>query len=157
MVYVGVDVGASGGIAAITDAGAVLLAVKMPETDADILSVFAPFDPSTSFAVIEKVHASPQMGVTSAFSFGGSYRALRMALTASKLSFDEVTPQRWQRMMGCLSGGDKNVTKQRAQQLFPAVKITHAIADALLLADFCRRERVGHEVTHDSPSTGHAD
>ena len=33
---------------------------------------------------------------------------------------------------------DKNVTKNRAQQLWPTIKVTHAIADALLLGEYCR-------------------
>jgi len=41
--------------------------------------------------------------------------------------------------MGCLTKGDKNVSKRRAQELFPALKVTHAIADALLIAEFARR------------------
>lgn len=140
--FLGVDVGVQGGIAIIDQNGAVLRAVKMPETDQEILDVLfwpvmeAPMCPCR--AVIEKVHATPQMGVTSAFSFGGSYRACRMALTAAKVPFDEVSPFKWQRRLECLSGGDKNVTKARAQQVFPGVKVTHAIADALLLAEFCR-------------------
>jgi hypothetical protein len=38
-----------------------------------------------------------------------------------------------------MSKGDKNVTKRRAQQLFPQLKVTHAIADALLIAEYGRR------------------
>jgi hypothetical protein len=79
------------------------------------------------------------MGVTSAFTFGRGYGSLLMALTAKRVPFDEVPPGTWQKTMGCLSGGDKNVTKRRAQQLFPAVKVTHAVADALLIAEFARR------------------
>lgn len=45
--------------------------------------------------------------------------------------------------MGCLTNGDKNITKQRAQQLFPSAKVTHKIADALLLAEYCRRVHRG--------------
>jgi hypothetical protein len=142
MWFIGVDVGVGGGIAIIDNHGTALRAVKMPETDADLLAVFLPMPPVDARAVLEKVHSSPQMGVVSAFSFGGSYRACRMALTASGIPFDEVTPFKWQRRMECLSAGDKNVTKARAQQLFPAVKVTHAIADALLLAEFCRRTQL---------------
>jgi hypothetical protein len=68
-----------------------------------------------------------------------------MALTAADVPFDEVLPVKWQTVMGCRSGGDKNITKARAQQLFPHVKVTHAIADALLLAEFCRRAQWGSE------------
>lgn len=148
----GVDVGANGGIAIISSDGSIVRAAKMPETDADILAEVSyaarEFPLATIRATIEKVHSSPQMGVKSAFSFGGAYRALRMALTAAGIPFDEVSPAKWQRALTCLSGGDKNVTKQRAQQLFPGptYHITHAIADALLIAEYGRRM---HE--HDSP------
>lgn len=158
-VFIGVDVGANGGIAIIDQNGAMLRATSMPETDQDLLDVL--FWPSLEMpllpvrAVLEKVHATPQMGVTSAFSFGGSYRACRMALTAARLPFTEVSPMKWQRRMECLTGGDKNISKARAQQLFPNVKVTHYIADALLLAEYCRLTQPegthGRNHSHDSP------
>jgi hypothetical protein len=45
----------------------------------------------------------------------------------------------WQGALECLSGGSKNVTKLRAQQLFPGEKVTHGSADALLIAEYGRR------------------
>jgi hypothetical protein len=138
MTFIGVDVGANGGIAAITDQRVVIGATNMPKTDKDMLDTVLAYSDPGSFAVLEQVASSPMMGVASAFSFGRSYGLCRMALTAAKVSFSEVSPLKWQRTMHCLSGGDKNVTKMRAQQLFPYVKVTHAIADALLLAEYCR-------------------
>ncbi len=138
-IYIGVDVGKSGGIAAIDEDGALVGVWKMPAEDARIFDVLKAFtEIGSPRAVLEKVSASPQMGVTSAFSFGGHYRGLRMALVAACIPFDEVRPQIWQRDMDCLTGGDKNVTKRAAQILFPALKVTHAIADALLLAEYAR-------------------
>lgn len=148
MIYIGIDPGLNGGIAVLDPDGYVLATAKMPSTPQDVLDFFGhdypeiPTDrrrPATAFAIIERVHSSPQMGVTSAFTFGKGYGMLIMALTASKVPFDEVAPRVWQRCMTCLSGGDKNVTKNRAQQLFPLQKVTHAKADALLLAEYCRR------------------
>jgi len=142
--FLGLDPGISGGIALISQlTGAVTTVTtwKMPETDRDILDVLKPIDPTRTFAVVERVSTSPQMGVVSAGTFMGNYRALQMALTALEIPFDLVTPRKWQQAMSCLSGGDKNVTKRRAQQLFPGHKITHANADALLIAEFCRRIR----------------
>lgn len=92
-------------------------------------------------AALEKVSASPQMGVTSSFTFGRSYGALEMMLTMLGVPFVFVTPQTWQKAMGCLTGGDKNISKAAAQRLFPALKITHANADSLLIAEWCRRNR----------------
>ena len=41
--------------------------------------------------------------------------------------------------MKCLTKGDKNVSKRKAQELFPGLKITHKIADALVLAKYGQR------------------
>ncbi len=75
-----------------------------------------------------------------------------MALVAAGIAFDEVTPQRWQKMLGCRSKGDKNVTKRRAQDLFPQVRVTHALADALLLAEYCRRVKLGQLQAETQPT-----
>ena len=79
------------------------------------------------------------MGVVSSFSFGRGYGNLEMALTAAGIPFERVRPQVWQKALGCMTKGDKNVSKRKAQELFPQLKITHATADALLLAEFGRR------------------
>ena len=143
-IYVGIDPGQGGGIAVIC--GSVVAANKMPETERDLLDCLRGFfnlSDGDIVAVLERVHSSPQMGVSSSFKFGVGVGRLRMALVAAQIPFDEVTPQRWQKTLGCRSAGDKNVTKSRAQSLFPDLKVTHAIADALLIAEYCRRVRVG--------------
>lgn len=143
--YIGIDPGKAGCIA--VSKGNTIKAHKMPETDTDIWALFKSimgedeidWRDSGVFAVLETVHSSPQMGVKSAFTFGQGYGGLRMALIASGIPFEGVTPQKWQKALGCLSGGDKNKTKDRAQTLFPQIKVSHAIADGLLLAEYCRR------------------
>jgi len=143
MIYIGVDPGVSGGIAVLNENGLALESVPMPATEQDLLDVFtaveSPVWRRPAHAMIERVYSSPQMGVASAFTFGKGYGALLMALTAARIPFDQVVPAKWQAVMGCLSRGDKNITKRRAQQLFPDVKVTHATADALLLAEYGRR------------------
>jgi hypothetical protein len=62
-----------------------------------------------------------------------------MALTAASIPFERVRPQAWQKALACMTKGDKNVSKRRAQELFPSMKITHAIADSLLIAEYNRR------------------
>lgn len=145
MTIIGIDPGKSGGIAWITTHGPV--AEKMPETLADLWDLIDNIadkggtmrhaEPVTAY--IEVVHSSPQMGVKSAFTFGNSYGHLEMALTAAEIPFERVRPQQWQKTMGCLTKGDKNVSKRKAQELFPSLKITHATADALLIAEYGRR------------------
>lgn len=141
MRFIGIDPGASGGLACLNEDSSVLSVEKMPPTDRDILDLLKSWTTDQEAkASLEFVRSSPQMGVVSAFTFGCGYGGLRMALAASGIPFSQVTPQKWQLLMGCRSKGDKNVTKARAQELFPGVKVTHAIADALLLAEYCRRQ-----------------
>ena len=139
---IGIDPGANGGIAWITSDGKACVE-KMPDTLQDLWELVesigfeAPdFTPYQIKAYIEQVSSSPQMGVVSAFSFGRGYGNLEMALTAAGIPFERVRPQVWQKALGCMTKGDKNVSKRKAQELFPDRKITHATADALLIAHY---------------------
>ena len=136
----GIDPGLSGGIAFLLDGDA--NAWKMPETERDIFNLLANIREHISFAYIEKVASHPKQGVVSVWKFGQNNGFLRGCLIALGIPFEAVAPGVWQKNMGCLSKGDKNVTKRRAQELFPTLKITHAIADALLIAEYGRRIRV---------------
>jgi hypothetical protein len=142
-IFIGLDPGVTGGIAFQQMPG-VVSAVKMPETDRDLFDLLHSYGiHSGAHAMLERVSCSPQMGVKSVWTFACGYGRLRMALTAAGIPYDEVSPLRWQNALGCRSKGDKNVTKARAQALFPDIKVTHAIADAILLSEYCRRVRTG--------------
>ena len=142
---IGIDPGKNGGIAWIADGKACV--EKTPDTLKDLWEIIQSITHGLrcegellSFkAYIEAVSSSPQMGVVSAFSFGQGYGNLEMALTAAGIPFERVRPQQWQKTLGCMSKGNKNVTKAKAQALFPHLKITHATADALLIAEYGRR------------------
>jgi hypothetical protein len=136
--YIGIDVGCNGGIAWITDGKA--CAEKMPDTLQDLWELICDIKATGGCrAIVEAVSSSPQMGVVSSFSFGRGYGNLEMALTAAAIPFERVRPQVWQKALGCMTKGDKNVSKRRAQELFPNIKVTHAIADSLLIAEYNRR------------------
>lgn len=133
---IGIDPGQSGGIAFVTDLVAVVY--KMPDTERDLWEVLnSGLDAQKAF--IEKVGPMPKQGVVSMFKFGKHYGMLRGMLIAMGVPFDDVTPQRWQKALGCMTKGDKNVSKAKAQELFPGIKMTHAKADALLIAEYGRR------------------
>lgn len=138
--FLGADPGASGGLAILEANGAIVDVSPMPDTERDLFEYLNEFGPRIRMGLIEYVASMPKQGVKSMFSFGRSYGAIRMALVASAVPFEEVTAKNWQGAMRCRSKGNKNVTKARAQQLFPRQKITHQIADALLIAEHCRRE-----------------
>ena len=138
-ITIGIDVGASGAIAWIDERGKSCVE-KMPDTLQDLweLVVSISLNAGTGGlgvrAYLEAVSSSPQMGVVSSFSFGRGYGNLEMALTAAGIPFERVRPQVWQKAMGCMTKGNKNISKAKAQELFPDKKIIHATADALLIA-----------------------
>jgi hypothetical protein len=149
MTIIGIDPGKSGGIA--WHDGKRMRVEKMPETLLDLWyfvdiirrnEYATPREPGSHKckAYIEQVHSSPQMGVKSAFTFGQGFGHLEMALTAAGIPFERVRPQAWQKAMQCLTKGDKNVSKRRAQELFPHLKITHATSDATLICEYGRRQ-----------------
>jgi len=111
----GIDPGQSGGIALLDTGGAVVLAEKMPATEKDVSDLIYEFAPCIRMGAIEQVHSMPKQGVASSFKFGVNYGGLRMALVAHEIPFEAITPQTWQKAMGCMSRGDKNRTKARAQ------------------------------------------
>lgn len=138
MIILGIDPGASGAISAVDGDGRFIESCRLDATESDIARWLRGIG-TGSFAFIERVHSMPKQGVSSSFKFGQSYGFLRGLLAAREIPFEEVTPQKWQKEMGCLSKGNKNVTKQRAGQLFPGMKWTHATADSVLIAEYGRR------------------
>lgn len=141
MAVIGIDPGESGAIAHIDDDGEATFIKLKDATERDAWEWLC--EHRADFAFIEAVHSMPKQGVSSSFKFGKSYGYLRGILIASGIPFQEVTPQAWQKAMQCRTGGNKNISKARAQQLFPGLKIIHANADALLIAMFCRRQNDG--------------
>ena len=162
-VYLGIDPGASGGLAVVYRYGVrdgSVEAVPMPATERDIWDWFVQWKDSglgrsKPIAVIEKVTGYIGDGGnpgSAMFKFGTSYGGLRMALIAAEIPFEEITPQAWQKASGIFPrksrGGEtktqwKNRLKSKAQQLFPLVKVTLPTADALLIAEYCMRKHEG--------------
>ncbi len=145
----GIDPGKSGGWAVLNQDGTVWGVGK--NTDLDTL--FTALQLPRLTILMEKVGASPQMGTVSAFSFGESYGFMGGFVTAIWGTPHLVTPQQWQKEHGLIqrttkgkksevgrnSTAKKNANKAMAERLFPGQKITHAWADALLIAEYCRR------------------
>jgi len=137
--YMGVDPGMSGAIAILCSDGNVVRLIRLDSTEHDVAISVGSLAPYIRMAYLEKVHSMPRQGVASTFKFGTSYGFCRGVLVSHAIPFVEVTPAKWQQAMGCRTKGDKNVSKAAAQRLWPAEKITHRTADALLIAEHCRR------------------
>lgn len=141
---VGIDPGQGGGVSYFSPDKKIVHVIKMPETEKDIVDALSnPDDDSVIVLVmIEAVHSMPGQGVASSFKFGRGYGFLRGVITALEIPLEQVTPQKWQKVMECRTHGDKNISKARAQQMWPKLRITHATADALLIGEYARRQYI---------------
>lgn len=157
-IYLGIDPGASGGLACIHPASRSIEAVSMPSTEKDIWEILSErpaYKDVMPFAVIEQQIPRPTFFqgrasiLKSTCLLYGSYTFLRGMLTATGIPFEAVIPQTWQKAFGLkkVKGESptkwKNRLKAKAQQLFPSERVTLATADALLIAEFCRRKCEG--------------
>ena len=108
---------------------------------------FLQSDPTVRIVAIENVHAMPGQGVTSMFSMGYGLGLWIMGCAALKFPIEYVEPGVWKRAMSC--GKDKNLSIQRALQLFPSATPQlkrvkdHGRAESLLIAEFLRRKLTG--------------
>lgn len=123
-VICGVDPGLNGAFAFIDIKACTLEVVDMPTVErggkrhVDPIMVGAILNKHIPDQVyLELVHASPQMGVTSSFSFGRSSGILLGAAGAAGLPVKEVAPNIWKPRMGCSS--DKKQTVGVASKLLP--------------------------------------
>lgn len=140
---IGVDPGVKGGLAVLSyDGEPVLVDPFRPEwTQAELVGHLRSaadllFQRGGRVAFVEKVGVMPHDGRKGANTFGRVDGLIRGALLALNVIVRDVPPMIWQTRLQCLSGGNKNVTKAKAQELFPRVKVTHNIADALLIARY---------------------
>ena len=162
-IYIGIDPGASGGIAVIK--GKVVEACAMPATEADIWAeisrhydlaapgIYAVIERNTGYVGGYGNKSNGKLGNpgSAMFKFGRNAGLLTMALTAAAIPHEEAMPSVWQKAMGLPSrkGASqrehKNKLKAFAQKLFPVAvgKITLNTADALLIAEYCRRKQEG--------------
>ncbi len=136
----GIDPGAHGCASLLTVDGKVFECLLFDKhTPRELCDAFSEFRADIVSSMVEKVHSMPRQGVASTFKFGYQFGQIVGILTGLKIPFEFVTPQRWQKEMGCQTKGDKNVSKQKAEQLFPNQKITHGNADSLIIAEYARR------------------
>lgn len=133
MIVVGIDPGLSGALAAVRGAD-LLRVVDMPTEDtgsggsskrrlaaahltAALRDLRGSYAGEPLLAVVERVAATPQMGVSSAFAFGDSAGCLRGVLQALGIRIEYVTPAQWKRAMRLTQ--DKGLSRTLAAQRWP--------------------------------------
>lgn len=138
----GIDPGKDGGLAIINYNGELVDTFKMPETSYELsvlmLSIKSSFPKITAYLEDVKSNAFTQ----ASYMLGYSRGKIEVALAYNKIRLELVTPNTWQSFLKCKTGGDKNITKQTALRLFPDCKVTHKIADAILIAEYGRKKEL---------------
>ena len=148
MIYIGIDPGLSGSIVWINSSATVCYTKRFKDITNKELSVLMGDIRATNkncCAIMENVHAFPGMGVSTVWKFAQNYGMLQGLLLAHNIPFKLVTPQVWMGFYGMKR--DKNETKnvwkkrlrQKAQELFPTADISAETADAILIAEYARK------------------
>ena len=157
MIIIGIDPGLDGAIAAIDTNQTFVAVFDMPTLELKsgkkkkrtidchgVVKILTDLSAEEyCHAFIELVHSMPNQGVRSMFTMGETFGALKMALAALRIPFEEVTPQRWKKVMLHGMMRDKDASRYKAQQLFPSVSLSRKKdrdrADALMIAAYGRR------------------
>lgn len=148
MIFVGVDPGKNGAVAAVDAQGSVLGISRFVHAETEgrialiILDFVAELDADEiKAATIERVGAMPRQGVVSMFTFGRVYGEAWAGLLASQCRTFAVTPSTWQRDLylpkrDCVTN-HKRALKQEAETRFGR-SLLLAEADAVWLAEWGR-------------------
>ena len=146
-IFVGIDPGKNGGVAVINEIPNYENTVsfrcpKTPDKMAYTLVSTIPADVSYEDVLVsvEHVHAMPNNGVVSMFSFGQNLGQWEGILGAFELDVTYAGPRTWMQHYDCKPKMDKKDRKRYlrgiAENLFPNIKMTFNISDALLIANY---------------------
>lgn len=155
MIIVGVDPGASGGIATNIDYVDNLISVDpvvmpMPETEGDLVETLRNIDHKAKLAgtsvtmFLEHVSgfSGKEQPGSRMFNFGKTFWGPMFAAMALGWRVELVRPQKWMKHfgLGTKSGSSgtewKNKLKAEAQRRYPNIQVTLKTADALLIMDY---------------------
>ena len=163
--YLGIDPGKGGGLAGVTEGGALAFSLRMPlrtsgQVDAvEILKILTECRRAGMGKLIggpvvlylEKAHSMPSQGVRSMFSYGMTYGMTLAAIEVSEITYREVMPRAWQKeILGARKKGkgDKSGELEIALELWPEIeelgrtKANNGAIDALLIAEYGRRRAI---------------
>lgn len=112
MLYVGIDPGKTGGIAAINGLGEIVAMANFDKSEklgVVVMSFMQGLEDRVCGVALEKVHAMPGQGVTSMFNFGCGYGQIIGVLDCLAYDYLNPTPQAWHKVAGL---GRKDIDSQ---------------------------------------------
>lgn len=161
LLYIGIDNGISGGIAAIGQCGSIIAMRTMPtkkhgaKNEVDIRELYRWLSEVTGGNLSNGIYCIEEPGgsksADAAKSMAGSFHSIRGFFETKFLAFERVTPKRWQNaMLGKVAKGE---TKARAldvaAKLWPDERFlpsprhrtpNDGLIDAALIAEWLRRQ-----------------
>ena len=156
--FIGIDVGAKGGIAILRADGSIFDTHPMPYLDKavngnELASTLNPFIVSNSIIAIEHAHTMPKQGVTGAFNYGRGFGTIIGVIEALYLKYVLVRPKIWQKSM-FIGTSSKSKPKERADAasrriwpkhnfVLPRCRNKHdGMIDAALIAEWLRQKEL---------------
>ena len=146
--YIGIDPGASGGIAVIDKRGSIK-AYKCPSSSEDMALLFSmcigTTAPNDVRLLMERVWARPTNAVRAAFLYGTNYGQWLGIAACHEIKMNTVIPVEWIKAVECPKALKRDIRKRwlkkKAGELYPKVnKLTLATSDAILITHYARKE-----------------
>lgn len=141
--FLGIDPGQKGGLAIINSTGLLIDTFKMPDNAYELFALCSAIKESWPNIVCYLEDVGANAFTQASYCLGYSRGSIEVALAGNKIRLELVKPNKWMTALKCKTGGDKNVTKQTALRLFPDYKVTLDIADAILIAEYARKNELG--------------
>jgi len=165
VIYVGIDNGISGGLAAISDHPGVDIIAMLPMpvskarkgNEVNIRAIHLWLSETTGGNLSNAVYVVEEPGgsksAKAAASMTGSFHALRGFFETKFLRWERITPKAWQRKLipGCKTGDTKARALEAAGRIWPhetflaspRCRVPHdGLIDAALIAEFGRRSNL---------------
>ena len=159
VLIIGVDPGKNGGACLIhiykeVESTAIFRCAKTPQEMADELASNIPtnINKTNGYAFVEHVHAFPGQGVVSTFSFGQNLGQWEGILASQDINVEYVSPRKWMNLYNTPANMTRRERKRylrgEAEKLFPNIKMTFNVSDAILIANY------GKQVIYDRYNSG---
>lgn len=148
MIVLGIDPGQTGAAAMVgVDSGFAWRVVDLDGDPAIIVerleSLYASVGKTDVFAVVERAQTMRGQGIASSGKYMTGYGVILGWLCTRCISHDTIPPGTWKKAMGLTK--QKGDSLALARRLFPTMELgrkkDHNRAEALLLAEWCRRNR----------------
>lgn len=143
MVYIGIDPGAKGAMALVSETQAAVF----PFDKEFYIKTLKDLKEHGCVCCIEAVHSISGQGIASSFEFGQTYGWLLGVLDTIGIPYQPITPQKWKKEFGLTS--DKAQSIEVCKRLFPDVSLKRTerskkdddgLAEAILMACYAKRK-----------------